>query len=101
MDSIDFNCPVAVSTGENMDGTKYQIHVGSWWNGEGVNIDIDSGTDKYHLMMSTNELESLFACVVAMKMVYMDEVHFKANDMVSDSEDVRERILKIREQEGY
>lgn len=100
MDAIDFNCPVAISTGENMDGSKYDVHVGRWWNGEGVTIDIQTGNDKYHLMLSDMELESLFACVVAMNMVDMDAIHFKANDMVEDAKERSERIQEIRSKNG-
>ena len=52
--------------GENIAGDTYRIHMNSWWNGEGIDIHLETKDKKVQLLTVTdNEITAIAALAIA------------------------------------
>lgn len=56
---------VGVIDGNNIGGDKYQIHMASWWNGEGLDIELATKEDRQRFRMTDVEITALAALAIA------------------------------------
>jgi hypothetical protein len=69
------------------------VHFSEWWNGEG--FDLDFGNDK-RISLHMDELNALVSICIATNYIDIDECKENAQEMISQSEDRKEKIEAIK-----
>ena len=63
-----------VIEGENIGGDVFRIHIGSWWNGEGLDIRLESREGVQNLTVTGDELTNIAALAIASGYVNQEEL---------------------------
>lgn len=77
----------------------FSIHASEWWNGEGIDFDIDSNKSEpqKRIHLHVNEINDLCILALAMEFIDLDEVTEKANEMKIKNQKDQEILERMRD----
>lgn len=81
-----------VIEGENIGGDVFRIHINSWWNGEGIDIELETKGGKQRLTVTDYEITSIAALAIAAGYIDPTELGVQSAMIEADHKERQKRF---------